>query len=153
MDSMVSFFFAYVLGGVTFIPLILLFAFIHASLFLPAKGGATIETKKDEQKLNRSGDDGTTLKSGADALAEKFHRQHDSDVAAGYFAVCREYVPGGVNGSKVSCVLSCDMRNPFANSKHLADWSCRATGEGHTVRRYGSSREPKRLPKHVPNDI
>ncbi|KAJ5233702.1 uncharacterized protein N7469_005468 [Penicillium citrinum] len=44
------------------------------------------------------GDDEYSLKSGTDQLAEKFHRTHDSDVAAGYFAVCREYVPGGVNG-------------------------------------------------------
>ncbi|KAK3047268.1 hypothetical protein LTS18_013183, partial [Coniosporium uncinatum] len=25
-------------------------------------------------------------------------KSHEPDVAAGYFAVCREYVPGGVNG-------------------------------------------------------
>lgn len=32
------------------------------------------------------------------SLAEKFQRSHEADVAAGYFAVCREYVPGGING-------------------------------------------------------
>ena len=34
------------------------------------------------------------------ALGDKFKTRnpHEADVAAGYFAVCREYVPGGVNG-------------------------------------------------------
>ena len=54
--------------------------------------------KDDPAELVRDGDDKLVLKSGTDDLAEKFHRKHDTDVAAGYFAVCREYVPGGVNG-------------------------------------------------------
>lgn len=46
--------------------------------------------------------DDDTLKSApslaSPSFAEKFQRSHEADVAAGYFAVCREYVPGGING-------------------------------------------------------
>lgn len=52
----------------------------------------------NDNEIHRSTDDQYSLKSGTDELAEQFHRTHESDVAAGYFAVCREYVPGGVNG-------------------------------------------------------
>ena len=50
--------------------------------------------------ISHPGDDGKTIKSAADLakLGDKFQREHEPDVAAGYFAVCREYVPGGVNG-------------------------------------------------------
>jgi hypothetical protein len=35
----------------------------------------------------------------ADVVLEKLkERKHAPDVASGYFAVCREYVPGGING-------------------------------------------------------
>lgn len=79
---------AYTIGGITFIPLLLIALFTHGYFFLPQP--------RPLQPLELSGPS-PDIPSGA--LKEKLAgRQHESDVAAGYFAVCREYVPGGVNG-------------------------------------------------------
>ncbi|PYH44978.1 SMP domain-containing protein [Aspergillus saccharolyticus JOP 1030-1] len=97
MSSFGSLLFVYVLGGLTFVPLLisllLLYAYVTAS-----SPSAQQPCQPAHASLQRDNDDQYSLKSGTDELAEKFHRTHDSDVAAGYFAVCREYVPGGVNG-------------------------------------------------------
>ncbi|KLJ05611.1 hypothetical protein EMPG_10907 [Blastomyces silverae] len=89
----------YILGGVTFIPLILSLILLHAHLTFPKRSK---HDKPDEDpradSIRHPTDDQFSLKTGTDVLAEKFQRAHESDVAAGYFAVCREYVPGGVNG-------------------------------------------------------
>ena len=99
MDSLNQLLLAYFVGGVTFLPLLLVLIFLHAYLTLPKHSKLVYPEKNDERDLSRAGDDGGNIKSGADILADKFTRKHESDVAAGYFAVCREYVPGGVNGS------------------------------------------------------
>lgn len=131
MGSFTGYVVIYVLGGVTFIPLIIALLFLHAYLTLKppvnqdeslsssAAAAAAVSNQQpgnttenngnginDENKsharklslLTRPNDDQFSLKSGTDVLASKFQRVHESDVAAGYFAVCREYVPGGVNG-------------------------------------------------------
>ncbi|EEQ90856.1 hypothetical protein RJZ56_002895 [Blastomyces dermatitidis] len=89
----------YILGGVTFIPLILSLILLHAHLTFPklSKHGKPDEDPRADS-IRHPTDDQFSLKTGTDVLAEKFQRAHESDVAAGYFAVCREYVPGGVNG-------------------------------------------------------
>ncbi|KFY58978.1 hypothetical protein V496_05878 [Pseudogymnoascus sp. VKM F-4515 (FW-2607)] len=50
--------------------------------------------------LLRDGDLADAVRSASKGLHEKFQSRgaQESDVAAGYFAVCREYVPGGING-------------------------------------------------------
>jgi hypothetical protein len=101
MGSLTGFLFVYVLGGITFVPLILAVILLHAFFALPVKSKSSTSTTSDSNSLKRAHDDEINLKSGADVLAEQFIRKHESDVAAGYFAVCREYVPGGVNGSMV----------------------------------------------------
>lgn len=108
MGSVGSFLFVYLLGGLTFLPLVLSLVFLFIYLSLPdtptspsqkqPKKQQQWEQPRDRDLLLRPTDDQDSLKSGTDALAEEFHRTHESDVAAGYFAVCREYVPGGVNG-------------------------------------------------------
>jgi hypothetical protein len=102
MVSFTGFLVVYVLGGITFIPLILALVFLHAFLTLPIKSESSTSTTPEAGDIRRAHDDEASLKSGADVLAERFTRKHESDVAAGYFAVCREYVPGGVNGSRTS---------------------------------------------------
>lgn len=93
------FLFVYVLGGLTFLPLLLLLLFLHAYYTLPIPNDETTEAERnDPARLKHPDDEKAIFKTATDDLAEKFHRKHDSDVAAGYFAVCREYVPGGVNG-------------------------------------------------------
>lgn len=96
MGSFGSFLFIYVLGGLTFFPLLLALIILYAYLTFP--NAPTPRAHHSQEDVRLPGDDEYSLKSGTDQLAEKFHRTHDSDVAAGYFAVCREYVPGGVNG-------------------------------------------------------
>lgn len=98
MGSLGSFLVVYVLGGLTFVPLILSLILLHAYLTLPNAPASQESNGQAPDPVRRPTDDEYSLKSGTDQLAEKFHRTHDSDVAAGYFAVCREFVPGGVNG-------------------------------------------------------
>ena len=88
----------YTLGGLTLIPLCIAVILLHAYLTLPERKYQPRKLEHDPAGIRRPGDDGVVLKSTTDTLAEQFHRKHEADVAAGYFAVCREYVPGGVNG-------------------------------------------------------
>lgn len=92
------FLFVYVLGGITFIPLVIILVLAYGYYTLPPAAERSFTANNDPSELTRPEDDKLILKTGTDDLAEKFHRKHDSDVAAGYFAVCREFVPGGVNG-------------------------------------------------------
>ncbi len=90
----------YLLGGLTFLPIVLVILLLHAFLTFPRRGSPPYASERSSDDLHNSQDDERNIKSGANAteLAEKFHRSHEPDVAAGYFAVCREYVPGGING-------------------------------------------------------
>ncbi|RMZ88494.1 hypothetical protein DV736_g4271, partial [Chaetothyriales sp. CBS 134916] len=92
------FLFVYVLGGITFLPLLLICAFVVVYLASPPPPTPTPDEIDDPADLIRDDDDKDVFKSGTDDLVDKFHRKHDGDVAAGYFAVCREFVPGGVRG-------------------------------------------------------
>lgn len=106
MGSLGGFLFVYLLGGLTFIPLLLGLVLLHAFLTLPPPSPDKPEKPDDDQHHHHQeqddllcpSDDAANIKSGTDVLAEKLQRSHEGDVAAGYFAVCREYVPGGVNG-------------------------------------------------------
>jgi hypothetical protein len=98
MGSLGSFLVVYIFGGLTFIPLVLSLIFLYAYLTLPNAPSPDQLYEQATDVLRQPTDDEHSLKSGTDQLAEKFHRTHDSEVATGYFAVCREYVPGGVNG-------------------------------------------------------
>ena len=86
----------YVFGGLTFLPLLLCALLLHAHLTFPR----STELPSSPKDISDPGDDGKNIKSTAALakLGDKFRREHEPDVAAGYFAVCREYVPGGVNG-------------------------------------------------------
>lgn len=100
MGIPVIFLIAYLLGGLTFIPVLVILVLLHAYFTLPVYSSSTGSEESFTFSLRDHQDDGRNLKSRASAtsLSEKFHRRHETDVAAGYFAVCREYVPGGING-------------------------------------------------------
>lgn len=100
MGISITFIATYVLGGLTFLPIVFFLVLLHAYLTFPLRGSASTASEPSSNPLQDLKDDGRNIKSGASAtdLAEKFHRRHEPDVAAGYFAVCREYVPGGING-------------------------------------------------------
>ncbi|KAL4940100.1 hypothetical protein BDV06DRAFT_197396 [Aspergillus oleicola] len=98
MGPSYNFVFVYLLGGLTFIPLVLSLVLLYSYLVLPSASPQSEQAKDSNLSIHHPNDDQASLKSGTDELAEKFYRTHDTDVAAGYFVVCREYVPGGING-------------------------------------------------------
>ena len=98
MGISIAFILIYILGGLSLPPLLLAILLLHAYLTFPVRHLSSISTISDT--LHDCKDDGRNLKSPANIadIEEKFKRTHEPDVAAGYFAVCREYVPGGING-------------------------------------------------------
>ncbi|TKW56726.1 putative PH domain-containing protein [Colletotrichum tanaceti] len=113
MGVWTSFIFTYLLGGLTFLPLVILVVLVHAYLTLPYRQDAN--TTRDVADVDDSsgfivqpGDDLTGLEA-VKALAKDDtptnttikRSAQDNDVAAGYFAVCREYTPMGINAKPI----------------------------------------------------
>ncbi|KAF2105068.1 hypothetical protein NA57DRAFT_15329, partial [Rhizodiscina lignyota] len=105
LDAMVTFtgfLITYLLGGITFIPLVICAVLLHAHLTFPDR--STPSTSLNGDVNGSLSEDGSTKQDDdladvpTDLPEELKPRVHEPDVAAGYFAVCREYVPGGVNG-------------------------------------------------------
>ncbi|TLD25716.1 hypothetical protein E2P81_ATG09373 [Venturia nashicola] len=100
MVTLTAFLTIYLVGGLTFIPLVVCLVLAHAYFTFPIRDDQTLpELEADRLQLNTS-----DLKR---AISEKDlaslppgtrSSTQERDVAAGYFAVCREFVPGGVNG-------------------------------------------------------
>lgn len=97
MGTIVAFVLVWLLGGLTLPPLLLAAVFLHAHLTLPIRDDADAESA-ERSSLVRPDDDPDAVKKNTDGLAEARWGSHENDVAAGYFAVCREYIPGGING-------------------------------------------------------
>ncbi|KAI9888793.1 MAG: hypothetical protein M1814_006298 [Vezdaea aestivalis] len=89
---------AYLAGGVTFIPLLLVIVGLHGYLTLPHGLARSSQENVETGSLEREGDDLKSLITSAEVPPGAEESARGSDVTAGYFAVCREYVPGGVNG-------------------------------------------------------
>lgn len=99
------FIWGYLVGGLTLIPTLLVVAWFWGTKFVDTAGdvdqGGVAESllrnthsPKDKHAENNSVGIGLD-----DEILEKLKgKTHVPDVCAGYFAVCREYVPGGVNG-------------------------------------------------------
>ena len=100
MGISITFVIVYLLGGLTFLPGILILILFHAYLTFPPHHSSLASNDHFTDPLRDPQDNGQNLRSATSvsSLAEKFHRRHEPDVASGYFAVCREYVPGGING-------------------------------------------------------
>lgn len=91
--------FVYVLGGLTFLPLVFAIVLCHAYLTFPKRGSehSPDDPTRDAAPGASKNEDASDVDLGN--LPEELKpRPRKPDVAAGYFAVCREYVPGGVNG-------------------------------------------------------
>lgn len=90
----------YILGGLTFLPVVLSLVLLHAYLFFPYHPSTSRGADIIADPIRDPSDDGHNIKSekAIANLPDQFQRSHEPDVAAGYFAVCREYVPGGING-------------------------------------------------------
>ncbi|KAL2065451.1 hypothetical protein VTL71DRAFT_3121 [Oculimacula yallundae] len=87
----------YLLGGLTFLPICLLGLLLHAYLTFPVRDETTGRAN-ERGWIVQPGDDTDAIKRAQKTLGEKFQPRdsHEAEVAAGYFAVSRTYVPGGV---------------------------------------------------------
>jgi hypothetical protein len=101
MGSWTAFLLTYLLGGVTFVPLVVIAVLVHAHFTFPIRDdGASYVDTSDADSIVQPNDDTTDL----EAAQKEESRQKllaDSDVAAGYFAVCREYTPMGINAKPI----------------------------------------------------
>ena len=104
-----TFLWGYVIGGLTLLPAIAIFAWYWtttpADIKVPREASNNLADQERHKKSNGYAKDGKDeyIKSLGVGLDEQIleslkGRAHEADVFAGYFAVCREYVPGGVNG-------------------------------------------------------
>ena len=96
MGSYLWFLSVYIIGGVTFLPSVLALVLIYAYLTLTHQPPRPPTNSLDS--FSHDNDDIKSITSDNNSPVEKYQRGHESDVAEGYFAVCREYVPGGQNG-------------------------------------------------------
>lgn len=108
MGSLGGFLLVYFLGGLTFIPLLFTLIVLHAYLTLPSPGQSTCDGdgERTTGTLERPGDDQQSFITDAHILEEKFQRSYESDVAAGYFTVCREYTPSWFYGKSLGRPLT-----------------------------------------------
>ncbi len=103
----------YLLGGITFLPLLVIVVLAHAYLTFPLREDAEpdlLQSTAGDDDLVQPGDHLEPLKSAKKTEREqKDHKDaakhrlapHEPDVAAGYFAVCREYTPMGINAKPI----------------------------------------------------
>lgn len=99
MTSFASFLLIYLLGGLTFIPIILAVIFYHAHVTQPVVDPDTF-FQREVLDLSKAEKDAAAEE--LENLPEEISRRvHEPDVAAGYFAVSREYTPAAVNGKPV----------------------------------------------------
>lgn len=103
------FIWGYLIGGLTLLPAVLVLAWfwttspvdieVRDALGKDAALGLNAGRESHHEKAEHDGDN-SSLGLGLDeeTLEKLKTRTHVPDVCAGYFAVCREYVPGGVNG-------------------------------------------------------
>ncbi|KAI0113835.1 hypothetical protein F4776DRAFT_639146 [Hypoxylon sp. NC0597] len=99
--SWTGFLLTYLLGGVTFIPLLVAVVLLHAHYTFPVRDGDKLDDdRSDANSIVQPGDDTTALE---EAQKEELRQRllAESDVAAGYFAVCREYTPMGINAKPI----------------------------------------------------
>lgn len=103
MGTWSSLLLAYLLGGLTFIPLVIISVLAHAYYTFPYRDDLEPSAKTQEQDAKdgivQPGDDTSALEAVKkdDAKAQR----QDPGVAAGYFAVCRDYTPMGINAKPI----------------------------------------------------
>ncbi|KAK4102760.1 hypothetical protein N658DRAFT_446235 [Parathielavia hyrcaniae] len=97
-----AFLLTYLLGGVTFLPLLVIIFFAHAHATSPYRfDAAASESSTRDDDLIQPGDELGPLKAAQKDGVKSRLVHHEQDVAAGYFAVCREYTPMGINAKPI----------------------------------------------------
>lgn len=103
MGSWTGFLLTYLLGGVTFLPLLIAVVLVHAHLTFPQRDDVHATEGTDGGSIVQPGDDLGPLKVAQKELKEhaKPPSRSDTETAAGYYAVCREYTPMGINAKPI----------------------------------------------------
>lgn len=104
MGSWTGFLLSYLLGGVTFLPLVVVVVLLHAHFTFPHRPDVAEPPKgTGNDALVQLGDDLGPLKAAQKELKEHTKRSShsESETAAGYYAVCREYTPMGINAKPI----------------------------------------------------
>lgn len=104
MGSWTAFLLTYLFGGVTFLPLVVVIVLVHAHLTFPyRKDTDSINATGDDDDLVQPSDDLGPLKTIQAELKghTKKPSHSDAETAAGYYAVCREYAPMGINAKPI----------------------------------------------------
>ncbi|KAI0886228.1 uncharacterized protein GGS22DRAFT_160309 [Annulohypoxylon maeteangense] len=99
--SWTGFLLTYLFGGVTFIPLAIAVVLLHAHYTFPVRDDSPLrDDANDADNIVQPGDDISALR---DTQKEESKQRLvvENDVAAGYFAVCREYTPMGINAKPI----------------------------------------------------
>ncbi|KAL2136838.1 hypothetical protein VTI74DRAFT_1052 [Chaetomium olivicolor] len=100
--SWAAFLLAYLFGGLTFLPLLVFVILVHAYVAFPYReSAATSQAPAGDDDLVQPGDDLEPLKAARKDKVKAKPVHHEPDVAAGYFAVCREYTPMGINAKPI----------------------------------------------------
>lgn len=104
MGSWTAFLLTYLLGGVTFLPLLIVVVLAHAHWTFPHRedvGPSSKDAAPDD--IVQPGDDLSPLKAAQTDVKEqtKWPSSTDSESATGYYAVCREYTPMGINAKPI----------------------------------------------------
>lgn len=89
MGLLTSLLIAYVLGGLTLLPALALLAYHTLTIPYPGEASRTAPNADNEELAKEDGEG---------LPPEVQLRARDSEAASGYFAVTREYVPGGISG-------------------------------------------------------
>jgi hypothetical protein len=101
------FIWGYIVGGLTLLPAVAALAWFWVTtkvdsegLEQPRTGDISTERRTSSASTNGKDGDDTSWGVGLDeeTLKKLKRRTDEPDTFAGYFAVCREFVPGGVNG-------------------------------------------------------
>ncbi|RDA91451.1 hypothetical protein CP533_6275 [Ophiocordyceps camponoti-saundersi (nom. inval.)] len=90
---------AYFAGGVTLIPLVVAVVFLHGYYTFPRRDDVNPFTDHDDDDEYAVRDETSSLLSSEPN--NKARSGRDVEVAAGYFAVCREYTPMGINAKPI----------------------------------------------------
>ncbi|PVI06546.1 hypothetical protein DM02DRAFT_649668 [Periconia macrospinosa] len=98
-NTLVIFLGGWIAGALT-IPAAALFLWVWGTINVPHPQSAEETNANDELKLQEAKieKEGLGVGLSENVLNELQERRHVPDVASGYFAVCREFVPGGING-------------------------------------------------------
>jgi hypothetical protein len=96
MTTLVAILLSYLLGGLTFIPILLALFLYHAHLTQPIVDAETFH-QRDSLQLGPAEEDAARQEL-ENLPAEISQRLHESDVASGYFVVSREFTPSIMTG-------------------------------------------------------